>query len=79
MTEPLAKRLAQRLRNELDQSGITQQQLADALSVAQSTVSRWLTGRYTVPIEQLEPIARVLGVEIADLLGAPLATARRAS
>lgn len=71
MAEPLAKRLAQRLRHELDQSGTTQQQLADTLTVAQSTVSRWLTGRNTVPVEQLEPIARALNVEVADLLGAP--------
>lgn len=48
--------------------GMTQRQLADALLVSDKAVSRWETGRGMPDIENLEELARVLDVGIAELL-----------
>jgi transcriptional regulator with XRE-family HTH domain len=43
-------------------SGLTQQDLAQTLGIEVETVSRYERGLYTPPVEQLEKIARALGV-----------------
>ena len=56
-------------------SGLTQEQLADQLSVAHETVSRMERGATAPSIKTLGRIARALGVSVRDLL----APERRAS
>ncbi|HCQ73231.1 MAG TPA: XRE family transcriptional regulator [Clostridiales bacterium] len=52
---------------------LTQQELAQLLSVSAKTVSKWETGRGYPDITLLEPIARALDVSITELLaGSPV-------
>lgn len=49
-------------------AGMTQQQLADALGIAQQSVARWETGEREPRVSTLKRIAAVLGCDIAALL-----------
>ena len=57
--------LIRRLR---EKSGMTQQQLADKLSVGDKAVSKWETGRGYPDISLIEPLASALGVSVIELL-----------
>lgn len=57
--------VAQR-RKEL---GLTQQQVADALGIAQQTYGGYEVGRHRVPVALLPAIARELGIDVSVLLG----------
>ena len=50
---------------------LTQDQLAERLYVTRQTVSNWERGASQPDLEQLEPIAAALGVEVMDLLYGP--------
>lgn len=52
-------------------SGMTQQQLADELSVTNKAISKWETGRGLPDTAILPILASVLGVSIDDLMSAP--------
>lgn len=47
---------------------ITQQQLADKLSVSDKTISKWETGKGYPDITLLEPIASELGISLIELM-----------
>lgn len=47
---------------------MTQEELANKLYVSCKTISRWEMGRGTPSVEILEPLARILGVSIAEIL-----------
>ena len=47
---------------------MTQQDLADLLSVTEKAISRWETGRGTPDISLLIPLANALKVEVSDIL-----------
>lgn len=49
-------------------AGMTQQQLADALGVAQQSVTRWETGEREPRVSTLKRIAAVLGCDVTALL-----------
>lgn len=49
-------------------AGMSQQQLADALGIAQQHVSRWERGERTPRIATLKRIAAVLGCSPRDLI-----------
>lgn len=49
-------------------AGMTQQQLADALGIAQQSVTRWETGEREPRISTLRRIAAVLGCDLSALL-----------
>jgi transcriptional regulator with XRE-family HTH domain len=72
----LGKRLA-RLRNV---HGMTQQQLADTLGVAQQTLANYETGRSRLPADLLPALAVLFKVPVGDLLEREehLARARKA-
>lgn len=57
--------LVKRLR---EKRGMTQQQLADKLSVSDKAVSKWETGRGYPDISLIEPLAAALGVSVIELL-----------
>ena len=46
----------------------TQKQLADQVGVSDKAVSKWETGKGLPDITLLEPLARALGVSVAELL-----------
>ena len=47
---------------------MTQDELANKLKVTNKTIERWETGKETPSVEKLEPLSRLLGVSIAELL-----------
>ena len=49
-------------------AGMTQQQLADALGIAQQSVTRWETGEREPRVSTLKRIAAVLGCDLSALL-----------
>lgn len=49
-------------------AGMTQQQLADALGIAQQSVARWETGEREPRVSTLKRIAAVLGCDLSVLL-----------
>lgn len=58
------------IRDIRKESGLTQEQLAEALGVSQRSISRWETGK-TMPDYSLLPnICEVLGITVAELLEA---------
>ena len=63
-----------------EKQGLTQARLAEKLNVSDKTVSKWETGRGYPDITLLEPIAKVLGVSLAELFaGTAVTNANRVS
>lgn len=60
----LAAGIAGRVRELMDERGLTQQQVGDALGYSQQAISDRLRGRTRLGIEEL--------VELADLFAVPL-------
>lgn len=60
-----------RIRDLLRDAGITQDQVAAALGIQQSQVSRRLAGRLALDIDELAAIAALIGCTPADLLADP--------
>ena len=54
----------------------TQKQLADRLAVSDKTVSKWETQKGLPDISLLEPLAKELGVSVAELLSGECITNR---
>lgn len=61
----------ERLRHIREQSGYSQQDLADESGVSQHTISEIELGRRRPQGRTLRKLAKVLGVEVADLYGSP--------
>jgi len=57
------------MKNLRVQKGITQEALAHALEVKQSTISSWEIGRTSPTLEQLVKMGEIFGVTIDCLLG----------
>lgn len=47
---------------------MTQEELASKLYVSNKTISKWETGKGIPSVEMLEPLSRILGVTIAEIL-----------
>ena len=64
----MLKRLfGQRLQQIREMRGMTQEELAEAMGVADArTIRYWESGRNSPNIAKLEPLAKVLGVKSAD-------------
>ena len=56
------------IRELREKKGLTQAELAEKLFVSDKTVSKWENGKGYPDISLLEPIARVFGVSVAELL-----------
>ena len=62
-----------------ERTGMTQRHLADRLGITDKAVSKWETDRGLPDITLVEPLARVLGVSVAELLsGEQIVNANRA-
>lgn len=72
ITGTLIKELRQR-RN------LTQLELAQALDVSDKTISKWETSKGLPDITLIEPLARALGVSVAELLSGDCVTNRNKS
>jgi transcriptional regulator with XRE-family HTH domain len=71
------KELGGRIAQLRKEQGLTQQQLADELSLAQQVVASYEIGRRRVPVSMLPTLARTLAVPIETLLGEPVKAAKR--
>lgn len=66
---PVKKKiLYNRIKAVLAEKAITNKALAEKLGVAPETVSRWCTNDIQPPVETLHDIAKVLDVDIRELL-----------
>lgn len=61
VTGPAIKALRER-------KGLTQKQLAEQILVSDKAVSKWETGKGLPDLSLLEPLAKALGVSVAELL-----------
>jgi DNA-binding XRE family transcriptional regulator/desulfoferrodoxin (superoxide reductase-like protein) len=59
-----------------ENKGYTQKQLSEILSVSDKTVSKWETARGLPDITLIEPLAKALGVSVAELLAGECAVNR---
>ena len=58
------------LRDMIKDSGLKQGWIAEQIGVGESHFSEMVRGLKRVPVEKVEPLAKVLGVEIADIVRA---------
>ena len=59
---------AETIRRLREDRGLTQGKLAEAIGVTDKAVSKWETSRGLPDISLVEPLARALGVSVAELL-----------
>ena len=71
--DPRAVRVGARIRAARDAKGVTQSQLARAIEVPDSYISRWERGDNMPSWDNLEAIAAELGVTLGSLVERPMA------
>lgn len=64
------QRVADKIRAAMSSAGVSQTTLASALSMSQASVSRRLTGEVPFDVNELEVVARALGVTASSLVEA---------
>lgn len=69
--------LGQRLAERRKILGLTQQQLADAIGIAQQTLAHYEVGRLRVAAALLPRLSQVLGLSLEELLGEPVRNGKR--
>ncbi|MEO5832907.1 MAG: helix-turn-helix transcriptional regulator [Nakamurella sp.] len=62
------RRLSALLRSLREQAGLRQVDVAEALEVPQSFVSKYETGERRLDLVELRQVSKVLGLELADLV-----------
>ena len=67
MAQTYAQAVAENVRAEMARRRVSQKDLADALGLTQPPISRRFHGLVPFDVAELEIVARVLGVTIADL------------
>ncbi len=68
--EGITVELSDKLQQLRKEKGLTQEELASALYVSRTAISKWESGRGTPGIDSLKEIARFFSVSIDDLLSA---------
>ena len=63
--------LAHNIRRYIEASAYSPTEVARALGVDKSAVSRWMSGGRTPTVQNLMDLARLLEIEIADLWNGP--------
>jgi transcriptional regulator with XRE-family HTH domain len=74
--EEFFKALGARIAQARKSQGITQQQLADQLGIAQQTLAHYEVGRLRVPASMLPVLAQLLTLSLDELMGTSLAKRR---
>jgi len=69
MIYSLYMNFSENLKNIRKEKKLSQQELADKLNVAQSTVGMWESGQRTPKIEELDRLAKTLKITVTRLLG----------
>jgi transcriptional regulator with XRE-family HTH domain len=68
MEDTLCTRVAAEIRAEMARRKLTQVDLAHLIGKPQTTVSRWVSGLTKLDLEQVEMLARALGVTASELV-----------
>jgi transcriptional regulator with XRE-family HTH domain len=69
--------LGQRIAERRKTLGLTQQQLAEALGIAQQTLAHYEVGRLRVAAALLPPLSQMLDLSLEALLGLPIKAGKR--
>ena len=75
--EEFFQELGERIANARKAHGLTQQQLAEALGIAQQTMAHYEGGRSRLPVSMLPALAQLLTLSFDELMGRPVS--RRSS
>ena len=67
--EEFFKELGERIANARKANGLTQQQLAEALGIAQQTLAHYEGGRSRLPISMLPALSQLLTLSFDELMG----------
>jgi transcriptional regulator with XRE-family HTH domain len=70
--EQFFRDLGERIANARKAHGLTQQQLAEALGIAQQTLAHYEGGRSRLPISMLPALAQLLTLSFDELMGQPI-------
>jgi transcriptional regulator with XRE-family HTH domain len=76
--KPFFVELGKRIANLRQQQGMTQQQLADVLGIAQQTLAHYEVGRIRMPASMLLTMSEIFKVSLDELFGQTVATLRSA-
>lgn len=68
--------LGKRIAHHRKEQNQTQQQLAEALGIAQQTLAHYEVARLRLPASMLPMLAEIFKVQVDELVGRPAATAR---
>jgi len=66
LAEHVAKRIRELRLGANGGGGLSQEELARGIEVAPNTVSRWETGTYKPSVQDLDAVARFLGISILE-------------
>lgn len=69
--------LGQRIAERRKVVGLTQQQLAESLGIAQQTLAHYEVGRLRVAVALLPAFSKILGLSLDELLGAVTKAGKR--
>lgn len=67
MPGPLTKSIAAILRAAVEERGLTQAQVGEALGQSQSQMSKYLRGETVMDAEEIFIVCRLVGVSISDV------------
>jgi transcriptional regulator with XRE-family HTH domain len=67
--QPFFKALGARIAELRKEQGLTQQQLAERLEIAQQTLAHYEVGRLRMPVSLLPEFSHLFGVPVDELLG----------
>ena len=76
--EQFFKKLGARIAQARKDHGLTQQQLAEQLGLAQQTYAHYEVGRARLPASMLPTLAKLLTLSLDELMGNPVAPPKRA-
>ncbi|WP_433704194.1 helix-turn-helix domain-containing protein [Paraburkholderia sacchari] len=70
--EQFVRDLGARVATARKAHGMSQQQLADALGIAQQTLAHYECGRSRIPVSMLPALANLLTLSFDELMGKPI-------
>lgn len=71
MPESFSQTVASTVKAEMARRNVTQRQVAEALGIAQTQVSRRLLGRISFNVDELQTVANLLDIPVAALIAGP--------
>ena len=77
--EQFFKELGTRIAQARKDHGLTQNELAEQLGVAQQTLAHYEVGRARMPASMLPTVAKLLTLSLDELMGQPVPRAARAT